>query len=567
MRALTIILAILGFIAIPRMIPEPIRGVPNAVEHFTTEAKTFAATTTALRKTLEGPINITLARQRLIECRAQYKQIESFLEYFFRSSATIYNKPPKFEAEEPDMEYQSPIGLQVIESLLYEKHIDKKDLLEQAKAVESAAVDLPALLYEFKATDRQLLESLRLELIRIIALDITGYEAPMVKSGIKEANTALRSIRIQLQPYSPNDTLEALLTKALNTTAENKNFDDFDRLSFLKNIALPLQRQLSLLIKQKGLEYSTNPALNYEADDLFSPDALTPMLPKATDEQIALGKKLFFDPTLSTNRTKSCASCHNPQKAFTDGLPKSLAFDGHHSLPRNAPTLLYSGFQYRQFWDGRAATLETQINTVLHDPNEMNADTTAIVKKGGTKNIVRALAAYVRSLHPMNSPFDRWLRGPDSLLSQQAKRGANLFLGKAQCATCHFMPLFNGLIPPYYAGTEFEVLGTTTTDHLNKPTLSKDSGRYNVYPFPFYKGAFKTPTVRNSASTAPYMHNGAFNNLEKLMDFYNKGGGAGLGLNVPNQTLAATPLHLSKTEMQDIIVFIHTLTDDLNTNP
>ena len=114
--------------------------------------------------------------------------------------------------------------------------------------------------------------------------------------------------------------------------------------------------------------------------------------------------------------------------------------------------------------------------------------------------------------------------------------------------------------------TEFEVLGTTRTDRLDQPQLSTDPGRYAIYPFPFYKGAFKTPTVRNAALTYPYMHNGAFRDLKKLMEFYNKGGGAGLGLRVPEQTLSATPLHLSPGEIDDIILFLQTLTDTLRPN-
>jgi cytochrome c peroxidase len=103
----------------------------------------------------------------------------------------------------------------------------------------------------------------------------------------------------------------------------------------------------------------------------------------------------------------------------------------------------------------------------------------------------------------------------------------------------------------------------TRTDQWEKAQLSTDAGRYKVYPFPFFKGAFKTPTVRNAALTYPYMHNGAIRDLKKLMEFYNKGGGAGLGLRVPDQTLSPTPLHLSPGEIDDIILFIHTLTDTL----
>ena len=589
MRLLIIFLGCIGFMAIPRLVTPtptaqlattpPTPGVQLAMGYFTTQSRTFAANCTQLRKTLETPKpSRAVARQRLIECRCQYKKIEAFLEYFFRSSSTIYNRPPKFEAEEPDMEYQSPIGLQVIESLLYDTHPDHKTLLDQAKAVESSASDLPALLYDFKATDQQLLESLRLELIRIIALDITGYEAPRLKTGIRESRAALEAFSLSLQPYLQKskhaDSLQYFLNKTVNLLKDDQPFDTFDRLGFLKDAALPLQRQLGLLIREKGMLLNTNKAINYAADDILSPDAIPPAAAAAVTGSpapslITLGRQLFSDPSLSTNSKKSCASCHNPERSFTDGLPSSIAFDGHHLLDRNAPTLLYSGFQYNQFWDGRARTLEDQIRTVLYNPNEMNADTASLTKHGGIETTIKALAAYVRSLRPMNSRFDQYLRGKPTLTDKE-KAGANLFMGKAQCATCHFIPLFNGLIPPYYTQTEFEVLGTTKTDNFSavaktRLQLSPDQGRFKIYPFPFYRGAFKTPTVRNSAQTGPYMHNGAFHSLESVLEFYNKGGGAGLGLDVPDQTLSPIPLHLSTKEINNIILFIHTLTDSLNT--
>jgi len=182
--------------------------------------------------------------------------------------------------------------------------------------------------------------------------------------------------------------------------------------------------------------------------------------------------------------------------------------------------------------------------------------------RSGDTGLARAIAAYIRTLHPMSSAFDRYIEGgPDSLLTASQMRGANLFMGRAQCATCHFIPLFNGLIPPDYALTEFEVLGTTRTGRLDKPQLSKDAGRYNVYPFPFYKGAFKTPTVRNTGVTAPYMHNGAFRSLDQVVEFYDRGGGQGLGLNIPSQTLSSHRLGLTPKEKHDIIQFLHALTD------
>ena len=128
------------------------------------------------------------------------------------------------------------------------------------------------------------------------------------------------------------------------------------------------------------------------------------------------------------------------------------------------------------------------------------------------------------------------------------------------------MPVFNGLIPPDYAVTEFEVLGTTASDSLDDAKslrLSADMGRYRQYPLDFFKGAFKTPTVRNAGLTYPYMHNGAFHSLETVIEFYDKGGGTGMGLSVPDQSLSSIQLHLTAEEKKDIILFIHSLTDSV----
>ena len=136
-------------------------------------------------------------------------------------------------------------------------------------------------------------------------------------------------------------------------------------------------------------------------------------------------------------------------------------------------------------------------------------------------------------------------------------------MGKAQCGTCHFVPYFNSLLPPHFAVSEVEVLGTPANANLDHPQQDRDRGRYDLYPIHFYDGAFKTPTVRNAAKTAPYMHNGAFETLTQVIDFYNRGGGTGLGLDHPDQTLSGKPLHLTVSEIDDISLFIDSLTDTL----
>ena len=166
----------------------------------------------------------------------------------------------------------------------------------------------------------------------------------------------------------------------------------------------------------------------------------------------------------------------------------------------------------------------------------------------------------------MNSAFDRAIAGDLKAMDADQIRGFNLFMGKAQCGTCHFAPLFNGLRPPLYAQTEYEVLGVPVSEGLVHPAPDSDRGRAVVFPIPFYEQAFKTPTLRNVAVTGPFMHNGVFHNLKKVMDFYNKGGGRGIGLGTPEQTLASASLHLSSKEIREIDRFLQALTDSRPAN-
>jgi cytochrome c peroxidase len=135
-------------------------------------------------------------------------------------------------------------------------------------------------------------------------------------------------------------------------------------------------------------------------------------------------------------------------------------------------------------------------------------------------------------------------------------------MGKAACGTCHFAPTFSGLVPPQFDETEAEVLGVPTqpqAPHELDPDWGRGGGLLK-FQSEIYRHAFKTVTVRNIAHTAPYFHNGAYNTLEEVVDFYNNGGGVGLGLDVPNQTLPADSLHLSDQEQKDLIAFMQALT-------
>lgn len=604
MRSVYGILGICFCLFVAQALIKPVRdrGVEPAVAFFKEQSGIFAASTGRLKLAIAAikandTRSVIDARKALINTRVSFKRIEFFLEYFFTSSAMIYNRPAKYEIEEPYMEYQEPVGLQVIEALLFEKAVaeQKTDLLQQVDAVQSSASDLAALLYGFQATDQQLLESMRVELIRVITLHISGYDAPFLKSGIAEAAAALDAMQATIQPYitgntAPADNVSKYLSGSISYLQQHPDFDSFNRLQFLTQWVLPLQRHYGKLVSDLHLELNTTAVINYKAADIFSADALNlgafPGAPANTNAALEqLGKQLFFEPGLSGNNKVSCATCHDPAKHFTDGLTQSKTIDGHSHVQRNASSLLYAGYQYGQFWDGRAKSLEEQVKTVMNNKEEMNGGepviTALLARKPSYANsfanifpaghdsmtmpdkVAMALAAFVRSLNPRNARFDQYLQGNTSVLNAKEINGFNLFMGKAQCGTCHFAPLFNGLTPPLYNLSELEVLGTTNSDNFEKPVVDSDEGRFKVFPIGFYDKAFKTPTVRNVSATAPYMHNGAFKTLEAVIEFYNKGGAAGMGLSLPNQTLSARPLNLTKEEVSNIESFLHTLEDKI----
>jgi cytochrome c peroxidase len=171
----------------------------------------------------------------------------------------------------------------------------------------------------------------------------------------------------------------------------------------------------------------------------------------------------------------------------------------------------------------------------------------------------------VRSLRPLDSPWDRFMRGEAAALSAEARHGFNVFMGKAKCATCHFPPLFNGTVPPRFLESDLEVLGVPAEAPPARAALDADPGRMAVDRSPLSRGAFRTPTVRNAALTAPYMHNGVFATLEEVVEFYDEGGGAGRGLAVPNQTLPSDTLQLTGAEEEALVAFIRSLTDTAGT--
>jgi len=363
-------------------------------------------------------------------------------------------------------------------------------------------------------------------------------------------------------------------------------FDSFDRYQFIKDYTNPQLELINKTADDWGVVLKTSRPLNPRSTNLFDKDFLNidhfkpPHSPAITKDRVLLGEKMFNDISLSKTGDMSCASCHHADKAFTDGLKKSKGNDGSELL-RNSPTLNYAVYQRSFFLDGTTSALESQIVGVLNNDKEFHMGLKMLEKKVGdnlqyklgfdtlyagkitNRNIRNAISTYIRSLAPFDSKFDRNMQGKENTLSNEEIKGFNLFMGKAACATCHFPPVFNGTIPPKFQETEFEKLGVPTFADFKytEQTVDADPGMFYPYKVEERRGFFKTPTIRNAEFTGPYMHNGVYETLQEVIDFYDAGGGIGIGLEVPYQTLPSDSLGLTKAERDAIISFMKTLSD------
>jgi cytochrome c peroxidase len=287
----------------------------------------------------------------------------------------------------------------------------------------------------------------------------------------------------------------------------------------------------------------------------------------------ALGAALFRDKRLSKGASRACIDCHQPDKAFTDGLKAAPSLDPENPIVRNTPTLLYGPLHGAQLWDGQFASAERQALKVIHAKSEMGLSNEAMVKAVGAvaglnaqfsqlfdegvtaENIARALVAYeIHELVPARSPIDRFARGDDDALDEELHRGFDVFVGVGRCARCHVPPLFGGSRPTDFATPVFAALGVPTSPEEKK--LDPDPGRGKVTKLAIDRHAFKTPTVRNAALTGPYFHNGAYPTLEAVVDFYEKGGAKGLGIDLDNLDPEVRELELTDGQRAALLTFM-----------
>ncbi|HEX2220412.1 MAG TPA: cytochrome c peroxidase [Gemmatimonadales bacterium] len=493
-----------------------------------------------------------------------------------------------------------PRGLQVIEALVFPR--PGEDFTRRAASEVQRARLIVGLVRHDAASRSRAWElpfrAARAEVARVVTLGLAGFDATVSKDGVPESGHALRGVQeglgIYEAPMLRSDPagwheLQRALEAGIAALEGTSDFDRFDRLGFVTGHAHAITRGLARLQRGLRLAESSEPEpWSPGATDIFAAAAIDAgwfapdFAPEPTPGLVALGRELFSDPRLSGTRRRSCATCHRPELAFSDGRALALVDEGH-GIVRNTPTLLNAGLQLAQFADQRAAFLELQFADVMANPREMALEPEAAVRRLATDTAILArfakafgrpaqealteqslsvaVAAYVRSLEATSSRFDRAVRGDTAAITASERRGFNLFMGKAACGTCHFAPLFGGTLPPAFMESEPEVIGVPERAGATPATVDEDPGVFAVDSAPLHRHAFKTPTVRNVGLTAPYMHNGVFRTLEEVVDFYDAGGGNGLGMGLPNQTLSADSLGLSPQEKRDLVSFMHALTD------
>ena len=521
-----------------------------------------------------------------LRARKSFKLLEPILAYSDKHNYKSLNAPNILIVrgeESLDTKVLNPIGFQVIEEVLYEDRLDTL-ALKNLVDVTSARLKLIHNNLHLQLKAYHIIWLVRDQIIRIATTGITGFDSPVLNQSLLESSYTYETLKQLIKLNNKKFSSKEIYNKVLKSFEEaqialKRDFNLFDRFDFIKKHT---DFQLKLLVEIQNDWNVTFPfelALSNRMNTLFDeasfnrtffsdPNNDTSQIKK----KIAFGKALFNDRSLSKDHSMSCATCHQKKLAFTDG---KRVFDKNQT--RNTPTLTYSAYQNAFFMDARAGSLEGQIVDVVKEHHEFNTSMDSVVQRvlkneeykknidelyGNQRisyNIRHAIASYIRTLNTFNSKFDKNIRGEENTLTENEKKGFNLFMGKALCATCHFAPIFNGTVPPNYLDTEMEAIGTP---NLVQNGLSEDLGRYAIFNTEERKHFFKTPTLRNIAKTAPYMHNGVFKTLEEVVDFYNKGGGIGLGFTLPNQTLPFDNLTLTDQEIKDLVAFMETLTDE-----
>jgi len=418
---------------------------------FNQKAKSFKAITASIPSQIEYD-KVQLQYRAL---RNAYKGVEYIIEYIDKelTDKNLNGAPlPKLEKKVADIRILQPKGLQVIDELMVTDitKVDKEQLHKMASKLTKDVSQAVSYFKHRKITDRQFFEASRLAVIRIITLGITGFDTPGTTQGITDTQQVLMVLQNGIKNYKPElksvgqtklyKEIDRLFSEGIRQTTKTA-FDSFNRMGFIKQIANPLYKTIKDI--HLALDYETIyevakylPAVNYDADNVFSKDFLDPYYyvslenNETTKKKAALGKLLFYDPILSSDNKMACVSCHSPEKAFTDGLALSKSNTGE-PLKRNSITLNYTVYATGFFYDLRTKRLEDQFEHVVVSSDEFNSSYKQIVTKLSKNpayvekfkaafpnqkeairfnNIDYALAAYVMQLNRFDNPVDQYFQ-------------------------------------------------------------------------------------------------------------------------------------------------------------
>ena len=550
-------------------------------------------------------------KEQIATARISLKGLDFWLRYVEPIAYKKVNGPLPVEWETEVFEkFESPYkregaGLTLAELYLEEEKLNKDSLsalIESSLAATQIYLD-DSITSQFKMHHHFFLAN-RLFLLNLSAIYTTGFECPDTSSIIPELRSMLSDVNTIYSSYNENfpgtpltENYLDLYKKSIDfVKTQPGNYSQFDHFNFIRDFINPMFAINQQLIRQykvytkSFVDYS----LNNFSTSIFSKDLYFGQNSKgifrrvkdqdALNEIEKIGKLLFYDPILSGNNERSCNSCHKSTAYFTDTtLATSFQFDKKNHLARNSPSLINSTYNHLLMADGKHISMQNQAKDVMTNHLELGSSEKELLEKVlscneyknafkkflkytpqetevGIEHITSALTVYYSKFSNYYTGFDEAMTNKKDI-DADAKKGFNLFMSKAQCGTCHFVPQFNGVKPPY-VGSEFEVLGVPADTGYH--ALSTDVGRFGVNAAPEMLNAFRTGTIRNAAHTKPYMHNGVFTNLEQVIDFYNAGGGAGRGLKVNNQTLSSDSLRLFPSEKKSLIQFITSLTENIN---
>lgn len=553
----------------------------------------------------------TFIRSKINQSRIALKNVDIWLRYLEPVAYKKINGPLPVEWETEVFEkFEKPYkrdgaGLTLAALYLDEEKIESTKLLNliQESVIASEIYTNDSITDRLTSPDHFFLCN-RLFLLNLSAIYTTGFECPDTGQIIPELKSMLKEVYLIYQQFNTtfpdksfNEAYLDQFKEAISFVENQSNdFTQFDHFTFIKKYVNPLFAYNQELIRRyqvssrSYVDYSlTKTSTSIFSKDLYKGQSTKGIFLRVTDEEALacidkVGKLLFYDPILSGNNMRSCVSCHQTTAFLTDTLnATSMEYNQKDRLERNTPSLLDVPYNHLLMLDGKHISMKDQAMAVITSSKEMGANADEVLKKVLSckdykktftsllkytpqekeitmEHITSALSFYYSKFSKYDAAFDEAMNTSKEL-DPLAKKGFNVFMSKAQCATCHFVPQFNGVKPPYI-GSEFEVLGVPQDTTYKR--ISTDKGRYEINAAKETAHAFRTGTIRNAEKTKPYMHNGIFTTLEQVIDFYDAGGGTGKGLVVENQTLSGDSLRLSKDEKKQLLAFIASLTEHVD---